>query len=120
MTNRRSSRLERAISRAVRLEFARRSNWNLEVEMPTRPMELTESTIATLEKRFPTRETLHKELGTVKSELREEIGALRSEMHTEIGLLRVEMAKIPLETIKWFFAFSGIVAAIVFGAIHLM
>jgi len=54
------------------------------------------------------------------SELRTEIGGLRIDMHTESGALRAEMAKIPFETIKWFFTFSGIVAAIVFGALRLI
>jgi hypothetical protein len=60
------------------------------------------------------------ELRAEISELRTEIGGLRIDMHTESGALRAEMAKIPFETIKWFFTFSGIVAAIVFGALRLI
>jgi hypothetical protein len=59
------------------------------------------------------------ELGALRTELHTELGAVRTEMHTELGALRAEVAKIPFETIKWFFTLSGIIAAICFGALRL-
>jgi hypothetical protein len=125
----------------VRSEFANR-------KLAAERQGLDAPTIAQLEKIFVTNATFHKEIGTlraeigeVRSEMHTELGALRSEMrtesgavrleihtqvgalgsavHAELAALRTEMARIPFETIKWFFTLSGIIAAICFGALRL-
>lgn len=129
-----STRLERVVRWAMRTEFAnhKRAAERQGLDAPT---------VALLEKTFVTNETFYKEIGALRSEMRtefgavrldihtevsalrsemhSEIGALRTELRTEVGALRADIAKIPFETIKWFFTLSGIIAAICFGALRL-
>lgn len=64
--------------------------------------------------------TIERDVHTLKTD----VGALKTDVHTlkmDVAVLKATMATkdqvaaIPLETIKWLFAFTGIIAAIAFG-----
>lgn len=41
-------------------------------------------------------------------------------LQKELGAIKTELSKVPFETIKWFFAVAGIIAAIVFGVYNVL